>query len=90
MHARTLGSRQFDQYLAVGQANGVITGAHILAIVRETLRVGLGIECWQEGNVAQIANAGTTQMGVTKANDERVTVMIARAPVPPAGDLRGA
>ena len=89
MHTGTLGGRQLHQYLTVGQANGVITGTHILAIVRETLGVGLGIECRQEGNVAQIANAGTTQMGVTKANDERIAVMIARAPVPSAGDLRG-
>ena len=62
----------------------------MFALVREHHVALRSIGCGQQSNVAQIANARSAEVHLPETNDNRVAIMIARAPIPAAFILRWA
>ena len=98
VHARAGRRRQFDADAFVGQRHGVITARGLFVVVRE--RIGhmhvfafahrIGTRGGVEQDIGQIGAARTAQVGVRKAVDRRVVVMVARTGIPVARPRVGA
>ena len=93
--------REFGKDVVPQQRNAVITGfRHFFASAciapGAGSRIGLnaplgpgGAHNRHHGNVKEVADAGAAQVRMAEADDGRVTVMVAGAPVPRLGDAGG-
>jgi len=92
MHPRAARGGQFcrDEWCsAIVQGYGIITRANRLVIVPEDDFPLVTTGDRQQGDVAQVTDARATQVLVPEADQHRVAVVIARAPVPAACGLGG-
>ena len=87
--AATLGGGQLNGNLRVVQVDAVVARAHRLVAVAEHGCVLLSRGDGQQGDVAKVADARSAEVGMAKAQQHVVAVVIARAPVPAARMLGG-
>ena len=80
---------EIDLYTRL-QHHRIIARTRMFALVREHHVALLCIGCGQQSNIAQIANTRSAEVHLPETNDNRVAIMIARAPIPAAFILRWA
>ena len=89
VHSHALRGREFHKHVRSAEFHGVVARTHRLRGMAE-LRLPLRFAGnRQQGDVAEVANARAAQVLVAEADEHRVAVVVARAPVPAARGLRG-
>ena len=89
MHAHALRGCQLHEHVRLAQLHGIIAWRDALRGVRERHQSLFLRRDGQQRHVAQVADACAAEVLMAEADEHRVGVVVARAPVPAAGRLRG-
>lgn len=101
VEAYPISRRQFSENVVVVEADGIVAGPRRFVLVTKARSVaftgfiGICVEivqtnCRHQQDVAVIWNAGATQMGMTKAVDDVIGVVITGTSIPPSQASIGA
>ena len=90
MHTYTLCGRQFHKHVRCTQLHSIVAWTHTLGCMCKQrcplVFRGDGQQCY----ITEVADACTTQVLMTEADEHRVAMVVARAPVPATRGLSGA